>query len=40
MPRKKDVNVYKPKGSDVFHCRISVDGERISRSTRVLGQHR
>ncbi|MBE7198233.1 MAG: tyrosine-type recombinase/integrase [Parafilimonas terrae] len=33
MPRTNEISVYKPKGSDVFHCRISVDGERKSKST-------
>ncbi|MEE7494732.1 tyrosine-type recombinase/integrase [Methylobacterium oryzae] len=33
MARKSEISVYKPKGSDVFHCRISIDGERKSKST-------
>lgn len=33
MSRKSEISVYKPKGSDVFHCRISIDGERKSKST-------
>ncbi|KQO76356.1 tyrosine-type recombinase/integrase [Methylobacterium sp. Leaf88] len=33
MSRKSEISVYKPKNSDVFHCRISIDGDRKSKST-------
>ena len=33
MARKYEVRVYKPKGSEDWHCRLSVNGERQSKST-------
>lgn len=33
MSRNQGITVYKPKGSAVYHCRISIDGERKSKAT-------